>query len=127
VSAPLAAIVPTAEFPPAIPFTLHVTAVDGLPVPVTFAAKTWAPVVATDTLEGDTLTVTSSSSETVTEALALASATLVAMIFELACVGRTAGAVKRPDAEIVPTLAFPATKPSTLHVTLVFDVPITLA
>ena|SRR5271166_1113435 len=38
--APLAALVPTVVFPPAIPFTLHVTAVEGLPVPVTFAMKT---------------------------------------------------------------------------------------
>jgi hypothetical protein len=38
--APLATMVPTVEFPPAIPLTLHVTAVEGLPVPVTFAVKT---------------------------------------------------------------------------------------
>ena len=92
-SALLAAIVPRVEFPPAIPFTLHVTAVDGLPVPVTFAMKTWALVVGTERLEGDTLTAISSAIVTVTEALALASSTLVAVIVELACAGRIAGAV----------------------------------
>src|SRR5580658_3780926 len=38
--APLVTMVPTVELPPAIPLTLHVTAVEGLPVPVTFAMKT---------------------------------------------------------------------------------------
>jgi hypothetical protein len=38
--APLATMVPTVALPPAIPLTLHVTVVEGLPVPVTFAMKT---------------------------------------------------------------------------------------
>jgi len=37
---PFGAIVPTVEFPPAMPFTLQVIAVEGLPVPgVTVAVK----------------------------------------------------------------------------------------
>lgn len=84
---------PTLELPPMIPFTLHATAVDGLPVPETVAVKTCAPVVGTEAMGGDTLTAISSSSVTVTEVLAFASATLVALIVSLACAGRIAGAV----------------------------------
>src|SRR4029077_7989066 len=40
---PSAAIVPAVVLPPAIPFTLQVTAESGLPVPVTPAVNTCAP------------------------------------------------------------------------------------
>ena len=84
---------PTLELPAAIPFTLQVTAVDGFPVPETLAAKTCAPIVGTEAEVGDTLTAISSSSVTVMEALALASATLVALIVAFDSAGRIAGAV----------------------------------
>lgn len=69
-SFPLAAIVPSVELPPAIPFTLHVTAVEALPVPVTVAVKTCAPPVATVADKGKTLTTMSSVSVTLTDELA---------------------------------------------------------
>ena len=84
---------PTLELPPAIPFTLQVKAVDGFPVPDIFAVKTCAPIVGTEALGGDTLTVISASSVTTTKALAFALATLVALIVALACGGRITGAV----------------------------------
>jgi len=53
---PFVAMVPKAEFPPEMPFTLQVTLVDGLPVPVTVAVKTCAAPVETFAVRGETLT-----------------------------------------------------------------------
>ena len=50
---------PTAEFPPEMPFTLHVTAKSGLPVPDTFAVKDCEALVATFADGGAMLTETS--------------------------------------------------------------------
>jgi hypothetical protein len=43
VFAPFGTMVPALEFPPAIPFTLHVTPAAGFPVPCTLAVNTCAP------------------------------------------------------------------------------------
>jgi len=67
---PLAAMVPTAELPPAIPFTLQETPVEGLPVPETFAVNTCAPPVRIVAVEGERVTARSSFKETAAEALA---------------------------------------------------------
>ena len=55
-SVPLATIVPSAAFPPAMPFTLHVTLVEALPAPVTVAVKSCAPPTGTVAVRGETLT-----------------------------------------------------------------------
>jgi hypothetical protein len=55
-SAPFGTIVPTVEFPPAIPFTPHVTPVAGLPVAEMPAVKICAPPVGTVTAFGVTPT-----------------------------------------------------------------------
>ena len=67
---PLAAMVPTVESPPAIPFTLQETVVEGLPVPETFAVKTCAPPVGIVAVEGERVTARSSFKVTAAEALA---------------------------------------------------------
>ena len=92
-SFPLATIVPTAELPPAIPFTLHVTPVAGLSVPVTVATKTCAPNAGTVADAGDTFTVTSSIRITLADELACASATLTAVTVTVVFAGRMEGAV----------------------------------
>jgi hypothetical protein len=125
--APLATMVPTVELPPAIPLTLQVTAVEGLPVPVTFAMKTCAPAAGTFAEAGDTLTTTSSSSVTLTGALAWLLAALTAVTVTTPFAGRIAGAVYRPPIEIDPTVALPPATPFTLQLTLVFEVPATIA
>jgi len=53
---PLAAIVPSAAFPPAMPFTLQVTLVEALPAPITVAVKSCAPPAGTVAISGETLT-----------------------------------------------------------------------
>jgi hypothetical protein len=41
--------------------------------------------------------------------------------------GRSAGAVNKPELEIIPTVEFPPATPFTVHVTPVFEVPVTFA
>ena len=124
----LATIVPTVAFPPAIPFTAQVTAVDGLPDPaVTVAVKSWASETKTVAEGGEMLIERLSFSVTVTEALSLGLTWLTAVTVTLAPDGRIAGAVKRPAAEIVPLDAFPPVAAFTCHVTLVSVLPVTVA
>lgn len=59
--------------------------------------------------------------------LAPESAALTASIVMLLGFGRLAGAVYLPDELIAPVAALPPATPFTSHVTLVFDVPVTLA
>jgi hypothetical protein len=124
---PFAAIVPTVLFPPAMSFTLHVTAVAGLPVAATLAVNTCAPPVATLAGLGDTLTTISSIKLTFAEALAVASALLTACTIAFAADGKSTGAVYKPPAEIVPVLAFPCGTLFTSHRTLVSVDPVTVA
>src|SRR5262245_21458133 len=63
----------------------------------------------------------------VTVALAAGLATLVARMVTLAGLGMAAGAVYTPDADTVPTAAFPLGMPLTLQVTAVFAEPFTIA
>lgn len=118
---------PKVELPPAMPFTLHVTAVEGLPVPVTLTVNTWAAPVETVADSGRTLTTMLSCRVTVTEALSLGLAWLTAVTVTPALDGRIAGAVKRPDDEIVPVDVLPPMTPLTCHVTFVLVLPITVA
>ena len=103
------------------------TAVEGLPVPVTDAVKTWAAPVETVAEGGRMLTTMLSCRVTVTEALSFGLAWLTAVTVALATDGRIAGAVKMPPEEIVPADALPPATPFTCHVTFVFVLPVTVA
>ena len=125
---PFGAIVPTMEFPPATPFTLQVTAVEGLPVPGgTVAVKSCAPEVETMAEVGSTLTAMLSCNVTVTVALSFGLTCATAVTVTLEPGGRIVGAVNRPAAEIVPVVAPPPKTPFTSHVTFVFVSPVTVA
>jgi hypothetical protein len=124
-------IVPTAAFPPAIPFTLHVTPDAALPNPEMFAVNTCSPPVGTFAVGGDTVIATLSLRFTFAESLADESASLTAVTVTLGGDGSAAGAVyvaaPAPVAEMVPTLEFPPATPFTSHEAFVFDVPVTVA
>jgi hypothetical protein len=124
---PLEVIVPKIGLPPATPFTLQITPVDGLPLPVTVAMNAWAEFVATVADVGEMLTAISSFSVTTDDAVAWGSALLEAVTVTFARAGRTLGAVYKPVAEIVPTIALPPATPPAAHVTFVFAVPVTVA
>ena len=116
------------ELPPATPFTLHVTAVEGLPVvAVTVAVNTCAAPVDRVADSGSTLTTMLSCKVTRTEALSFGLTWLTAVTLTLAPGGRIAGAVKRPIEEIVPEAALPPAMPFTSHVTFEFVLPVTVA
>lgn len=124
---PVATIMPTVEFPPEIPFTLQLTAMDGLGVPDTLAVNTCTPLVGTLTVAGETVMAMSSLRFTVAEALADASARLTTVTVTLDGDGSAAGAVYNPEDEIVPSPAPPPGTPFTLQVTLVSEAPVTVA
>jgi hypothetical protein len=127
VSAPVLATVPSVAFPPATPFTLHVTRVSGCPDPLTLAVNPCAIPVVTVAAVGATFTATSLSMPTLAAPLADGAATLVALTVTLAGDGKSPGAVYSPALEIVPTVAFPPSTPFTLHATRVSVVPVTVA
>ena len=125
---PFGAIVPAAEFPPAMPFTLQVIAVEGLPVPgVTVAVKSCAAEVETVAEVGSTLIAMLSCKVTLTVALSFGLTCATAVTVTLDPGGRIVGAVNRPAVEIVPVVAPPPATPSTSHVTFVFASPVTVA
>jgi len=125
---PFGAIVPTMEFPPTMPFTLQVTAVEGLPVPgVTVTVKSCAAEVETVAEVGSTLIAMLSCNVTVTEALSFGLTCATAVTVTLKPSVRIVGAVYSPVAEIVPVIAPPAVTPFTSHVTFVFASPVTVA
>lgn len=93
VVAPFAAIVPTVAFPPAIPFTLHVTPGAGLPLAAIVAEKSCPPPAGTVTDAGVTVTTMSSLIVTVAAALPAESAALTAAIVTAAFDGIVDGAV----------------------------------
>jgi hypothetical protein len=126
-AAPFDATVPTVELPPAMPFTLHVTAVDGLPVPDMVAINACPAPVEIVAEVGEMPTTMSSFTVTTDEALTSDSALLEAVTVTLADAGILTGAVYKPAEEIVPALTFPPTTPPANHVTLVFEAPVTLA
>jgi len=124
---PAGEIVPIVALPPAIPFTLQLTAVDGFPVPVTLAVNTCTPLVGTLTVAGETVMAMSSLRFTVAEALADESAWLTAVTLTLGGDGNAVGAVYNPEDEMVPSPALPPDAPFTLHDTLVSEAPVTVA
>jgi hypothetical protein len=66
-------------------------------------------------------------SVTTAEAVALLSALLDAVTVIVGGDGIALGAVYKPLGEIVPTVALPPATPPANHVTLLFDVPVTVA
>ena len=124
---PIATIVPVAAFPPTTPFTAHATPIAGLPDPVTVAVNVCAAPSRTVGEAGETVTAMSSCNVTVAVALALGSAALTAVIVTVLVDGRIVGAVYSPLAEIVPIVEFPPATPFPVHVTLPFELPVTVA
>jgi hypothetical protein len=122
---PLVEIAPTVAFPPATPFTAHVTAV--FVDPVTVAVN--CCVFPSDTIAdaGDRLTLTGTGTVTVAWADFVTSAALVAATVKEPVAASVAGAVYNPLVEIVPTVAFPPATPFTVHATAVFADPATVA
>lgn len=118
---------PKVALPPGTPFTLQVTAVEGLPVPITVTVNTWAAPVETVADGGRRLMTMLSCRVTATEALSFGLAWLTAVTVALAPDGRIGGAVNRPDEEIVPVDALPPATPFTCQVTFVFALPTTVA
>jgi hypothetical protein len=129
VYSPAAEMVPAAALPPAVPFTLQVTAV--FTEFVTVAVNCWVAEGATVTRDGATVTVTDGGAGgwTVTVAVPVDDGlcALAACTVTLAGLGTAAGAVYKPALEIVPTVAFPPATLLTLQVTPVFAAPFTVA
>jgi uncharacterized protein YybS (DUF2232 family) len=126
-SAPFETTVPSVELPPEMPFTLHVTAVDGLPGPDMLAVNACPAPVEIVAEMGEMATTMSSFTVTTDDAVTSDSALLEAVTVTLADTGIVTGAVYKPAEEIVPALAFPPATPPANHVMLVFDAPVTLA
>jgi hypothetical protein len=118
--------VPTTEFPPANPFTVHMTEV--LLLPVTLAVNgCWAP--ATRVAEvGLMVTVTGGAvSVTVAWAFLVVSACETAKTVTDAGFGSVCGAVYTPVVLMVPIIASPPGSPFTCQVTAVLVEPVTVA
>ena len=120
-------IVPTDEFPPAIPFTLQATTSDGLPALATLARKDSVEPSTTVAEDGAMPIEMPLTSATLAEAFAFVSASDVAVTVTVCAEGKICGAVYWPVAEIIPNCALPPAIPSTLHVTEGFVVPLALA
>jgi hypothetical protein len=121
-------IVPTAALPLTVLFTDHVTVVFG--VPVTVAVNCCVVVVCTVADVGDNVMVTDGGAAVIVVvalALFVLSATLVAVTVTVAGEGTEAGAVYKPPDVIVPNVALPPTTLFTAQVTVVFNVPVTVA
>jgi hypothetical protein len=120
---PLVEMNPKAWLPPAMPLTSQVIAALG--EPFTEAANCWLPKFGTVAALGDTLTESDEPLVTVTMADAnfVVSAWEVAVTVTCGGLGTATGAVYTPVLVMVPLGAPPAT----LHVTVVFDVLVTVA
>ena len=110
-----------------MPFTLHVTTVDGAPLPDMLAVNACPAPFETEAEVGEMLTTISSFSVTTDDAVTSDSALLEAVTITLAAAGIVMGPVYKPVEVIVPALALPPAMPPANHVTLLFDVPVTFA
>jgi hypothetical protein len=124
---PVLDMIPTIELPPATPLTLHVTLCTGSPALVTVAENTCEFPGTTVAEAGEIFTTTSLVIATVADAVAFESACENAVTVTLGGTGRICGAVYCPLALIEPTCAFPPATPFTVHVTAVFELPLTVA
>src|SRR6266513_2927619 len=120
-------IVPTVALPPVTPLTCQVTAV--LLVFCTVAVKCRVPPAPTVADTGEIVTLTTAAGVMVTcaEADFVGSAWDTAATVTMAGFGTTAGAVYRPELDIVPTVALPPVTPLTCQVTAVLLVFSTVA
>jgi hypothetical protein len=131
---PIEEIVPTKEFPPAIPPTNQFTAV--LVVPETVAVNCCERPTCTPALPGEIVTDTgvgagagagAGAGKIVRAALASIQAKVLSAITVTGIVGTVDGAMYKPLDEIVPTTEFPPATPVTSHFTALFFVPETVA
>lgn len=120
-------MVPTVELPPATPFTCQFTAV--LEDPVTVGVNAFVCPTVTFALVGLTDTETTGAAWIVTLAVAffVVSACEIAFTVAVGVLGTLAGAVYTPEALMVPLVESPPATPFTCHVTLVLEVPVTVA
>jgi hypothetical protein len=122
-------IVPTVPFPPADPFTLHITPVFELPVTVAAYCED-VPSVTVPAPLRERVTAGGGGGEasvTIRFRATVVSATLVAVMVTFKELGWVAGAVYKPFVEIMPTVWFPPATPFTLQVTPLFELPVTVA
>jgi len=117
-------IVPTVEFPPAIPFTLQLNPGAGSPLAVIVAVNTCAPPAGTFAVGGATEISMLFSSVTLADPLSAASASLTAVTVTVPA-GMVVGAAYSPVAEIVPLPADPPVTPFTCQTTPEFELPLT--
>jgi hypothetical protein len=113
--------------PPAMPFTLHVSAFEEAPAPVILAVNACPAPVETVAEVGEIPITIPPVSVTRADPVAELSALLDAVTAMVRVEGISLGAVYKPFGEIVPTLAFPPATPPTNHMTLLFEVPVTAA
>ena len=118
---PCELIVPTVEFPPGTPFTLQLYLPEFC-VRASCTTNCVLCIVPMVVLAGVIVRLPELS-ETLAWADFVGSAALVAVTVMPAA--GCAGAVYKPEVEIVPTLELPPTAPFTLQVTLVFGEPLT--
>ena len=123
--APLGVIVPSVELPPAMPFTLQVTALED--APAILAVNACPAPVETVAEVGEIPITIPPVSVTMADPVAVLSVMLDAVTVMVGGEGIALGAVYKPLGEIVPTLALPPGTPPANHVTLLFDVPVTVA
>ncbi len=129
VKTPDVEIVPVVAFPPVTPFTCQVTAV--LLVFCTVAVKVCDAPVTTLAEVGEIEILTGGGGGavmvTVAEADLVVSACETAVTVTVAGLGTAAGALKTPEVEIVPVVAFPPVTPFTCQFTAVLVVFCTVA
>src|ERR1700733_3603189 len=108
-------------------FTLHVSAFEEAPAPVILAVNACPAPVETVAEVGEIPITIPPVSVTAADAVALLSALLEAVTVIVGGEGIVFGAVYKPLGEIVPALALPPATPPANHVTLLFEVPVTVA
>lgn len=113
--------------PPAMPFTLHVTAFEEAPAPEILAVNVCPAPVETVAEVGEIPITIPPVSMTRADPVAVLSALLDAVTVMVGGEGIALGAVYKPLGEIVPALALPPATPPANHVTLFFEVPVTVA
>src|SRR5262252_3374842 len=124
---PAEEMVPTVGFPPAAPFTSHVTELFVVPETVALNGCDW-PTCSVALVGNMDTEIDGGAGLMVTGALPVAEvcATLCAVTITPP-EGTAAGAVYIPAEEMVPTVGFPPAAPFTSHVTELFVVPETVA
>jgi hypothetical protein len=123
----LETIVPRIELPPISPFTLQVTAFEEAPALAILAVNACPAPVDTVAEVGEIPITIPPVRVTTADAVALLSALLDAVTVTVRGEGIALGAVYKPLGEIVPAVALPPATPPANHVTLLFEVPVTIA